>query len=102
MNIKRKSRLDFQSCSIVWARLKALNAKFNKIKSHDPSVLVLLDAFYSRYFQKIKAELDSMMSRGVIRRLDTNEVSEWCASIVVVPKSNGNVRICTDFTKLNL
>ena len=42
-----------------------------------------------------------MLSNGVIRRLDTNEASEWCAPIVVVPKSTGKVRICTDFTQLN-
>ena len=27
--------------------------------------------------------------------------TEWCAGIVVVPKRNGQVRICVDLTKLN-
>ena len=35
----------------------------------------------------------------VIRRVE--EPIEWCSGMVVVPKSNGNVRICVDLTKLN-
>ena len=27
--------------------------------------------------------------------------TDWCAGIVVVPKPNGEVRICVDLTKLN-
>ena len=42
-----------------------------------------------------------MLENGVIRRLDTNEASEWCAPIVVVPKLNGSVCVCCDFTQLN-
>ena len=30
-----------------------------------------------------------------------HQPSEWCSDMVVVPKSNGNVRICVDLTKLN-
>ena len=39
--------------------------------------------------------------------LDTNVISvvtapaEWCAGIVVVPKKDGQVRICGDYTHLN-
>ena len=29
------------------------------------------------------------------------EPTEWCSGIVVVPKPNGQVRICVDLTKLN-
>ena len=29
------------------------------------------------------------------------EPSEWFSEVVVVPKSNGPVRICVDITKLN-
>ena len=48
---------------------------------------------------KVKAELQRMEDLGVISRID--EPTEWCAGIVVVPKPNGNVRICVDLTKLN-
>ncbi|CAC5397533.1 unnamed protein product [Mytilus coruscus] len=40
-----------------------------------------------------------MEKLGVISKVD--EPTEWCAGMVVVPKSNGVVRICIDFTKLN-
>ncbi|CAC5419062.1 unnamed protein product [Mytilus coruscus] len=40
-----------------------------------------------------------MEKLGVISKVD--EPTEWCAGMVVVPKSNSDVRICIDFTKLN-
>jgi hypothetical protein len=49
---------------------------------------------------KVKAELTRMEKLGVISRID--EPTEWCAGMVVVPKSSGQVRICIDFTKLNI
>ena len=49
---------------------------------------------------KVKAELTRMEELGVISRID--EPTEWCAGMVVVPKSSGQVRICIDFTKLNM
>jgi hypothetical protein len=42
--------------------------------------------------------------RGIIRMKDEGiieEVTEWCAPIVPVPKKNGQVRICVDLKKLN-
>ena len=40
-----------------------------------------------------------MLQLGVIERV--NQPTEWCSGMVVVPKPNGNVRICIDLTKLN-
>ena len=50
---------------------------------------------------KVKQALDTMVTEGVIRKLGPNEPSEWCSGIVVVPKPNGNIRICVDLTMLN-
>ena len=36
---------------------------------------------------------------GVISRVD--KPSAWCAGMVVVPKKNGNIRICVDLKMLN-
>ena len=48
---------------------------------------------------KVKQELTRMENMGVITKVDSP--TEWCAGIVVVPKPNGNIRICVDLTKLN-
>ena len=40
-----------------------------------------------------------MEKLGVIVRV--NEPTDWCAGMVVVPKPNGQVRICVDLTRLN-
>ena len=48
---------------------------------------------------KVKEELERMEAMGVISKVD--EPTDWCAGLVVVPKSNGQVRICVDLTKLN-
>ena len=47
---------------------------------------------------KVKAELERMENMGVISKVDVP--TEWCAGMVVVPKPDGNVRICVDLTKL--
>ena len=46
-----------------------------------------------------RSELKSMEEQSVISRVE--KPTNWCSGMVVVPKSNGKVRICVDFTKLN-
>ena len=48
---------------------------------------------------KVKKELQRMESLGVISK--QTEPTKWCSGIVVVPKSNDQVRICVDLTQLN-
>ena len=48
---------------------------------------------------KVEAELKRMESLGVI--VPVEEPTEWCSGMVVVPKPNGQVRICVDLTRLN-
>ena len=40
-----------------------------------------------------------MEEMGVISKVD--QPTEWCAGMVVVPKSNGSIRICIDLKPLN-
>ena len=49
--------------------------------------------------EKVKLELQKLKDDGIIEEI--KEPTEWCAPIVVVPKTNDKVRICVDLTKLN-
>ena len=49
--------------------------------------------------QKVKNELLKMEETGIIEQIQ--EPTDWCAGIVIVPKKDGEVRICTDYKKLN-
>ena len=48
----------------------------------------------------VSTELQRMVDQDVIRKVD--EPTDWCAGMVVVPKPDGRVRLCGDFTNLNL
>ena len=47
---------------------------------------------------KTKQKIDRMLKIDVIRIV--NEPTDWCALMVVLPKQNGQMRICLDLTKL--
>ena len=49
--------------------------------------------------EKVSNELTRMEKQGIIQKID--EPTDWCAGMVVVPKPNGSLRICGDFTRLN-
>lgn len=48
---------------------------------------------------KTKEKLEEMVKMQVIEPVE--EPSEWCSGMVIVGKSNGDVRICVDLTELN-
>ena len=50
-------------------------------------------------YRKTKDELDGMLETEVISPVD--QPTDWCAPMVVTPKSNGKVRVCVDLSKLN-
>ena len=47
----------------------------------------------------MKIELQRMENMGVISRVD--KPTNWCSEMIVVPKSDGSVRIYVNLTKLN-
>ena len=46
-----------------------------------------------------RLELERMVNLSVVERV--TGPTEWCSPMVVIPKSNGRVRICSDVTQLN-
>lgn len=49
------------------------------------------------YTEKVSSQLQEMAAEGIIRPSN----SLWCAPVVYVPKSNGEIRICVDFVQPN-
>ena len=45
-----------------------------------------------------KAKVQRLLDENVIREV---KYSEWLANVVLVPKKNGKMRMCIDFTDLN-
>lgn len=46
----------------------------------------------------VEEQLKKMENKGVISRV--RQQTSWCSPVVVVPKKNGDVRICVDYTSL--
>ena len=49
--------------------------------------------------ENLKFELNRMVSLGVIEKVD--KPTDWVNSIVIVEKSNGDIRLCLDPKDLN-
>lgn len=49
--------------------------------------------------RKVEDELKRMVRDGVIEEIE--EATEWCSPMVVVPKKDDGVRVCSDYTELN-
>ena len=55
--------------------------------------------FSVRLKQKIKAELDDMQHKGIIRRVEHH--TDWCSSMTTAVKKDGSLRLCLDPRRLN-
>ncbi|KAL2096319.1 hypothetical protein ACEWY4_008467 [Coilia grayii] len=51
----------------------------------------------ARLIPALKQEVQAMLDMGVI----VPSHSEWCSPVVLVPKKDGGLRFCVDFSKLN-
>ena len=49
----------------------------------------------------LKDELGRLQKQQITVPLDVDETSEWCYSLVLVPKAIGKVQLCLDPTSLN-
>ena len=50
----------------------------------------------SPLLEKLEKEITGLTVLDVIEPVE--EPTEWCASVVVVPKPNGDIRMCVDLT----
>ena len=48
-----------------------------------------------------KAELDSLVAKGILRKLTEGEVTEWLSGASFVVKPSGGMRLVTDLVRLN-
>ena len=46
-------------------------------------------------------KLKQLQKQDIIAPLSVDETAEWCNSLVLIPKTNGRVRLCLDPTQLN-
>ena len=51
--------------------------------------------------EPLKCEIDRMLELKVIRKLDINEATDWCHTLVLVRKPNGKLRVCLDPCTIN-
>ena len=51
------------------------------------------------YRDQVKQTLDELVAQAIIAPV--SEPTDWIHPLVVVPKENGKVRLCVDFTRLN-
>ena len=68
----------------------------------DPTVSPVINAprtIPAALRKRVKAELDDMEKRGVIRKVD--EPTDWVNSRAIVEKPDGSLRICLDSRLLN-
>ena len=49
--------------------------------------------------EKVEPKLKELIELGIISRKD--EPTDWCSPLMVVPKPNGDIQLCMDYTHLN-
>ena len=68
-------------------------------QGHQPFVQSVPRRVAAARREPLRLELERMEKMGVIERIE--EPTEWCSPCIVVPKPNGKIRVCIDFTRLN-
>ena len=82
--------------------LREMNSKPMKIFLKDEAVpfpLPIPRQIPLAFRRKVKTELDQLVQAGVIAPV--TEATDWVHPMVVVPKTNGEIRLCVYLQKLN-
>ena len=51
--------------------------------------------------EKVDKKLDELLSKDIIEEVPRNTPTEWVSPLVVVPKPDGDIRVCVDMRKAN-
>ena len=76
-----------------------LSYKMRLVEWAEPYSLSTARRIPYHMYGKVEEEWKRMVQLGVIKPV--SEPTEWCSPMVIVPKKNGEVRICADYTRLN-
>ncbi|UYV84889.1 K02A2.6-like [Cordylochernes scorpioides] len=99
---KRNSLNPFEEYPKLFTRLGTLQGSYTiKLKDESqPHAIYTPRRIPIPLLNKIKEQLDQMVEKGVIEKVE--QPTDWCAPMVIVPKlSSNDLRICVDLTALN-
>ena len=103
-SIKEKLLEKYKDVFAIDGELKTMNCEPMKIELKENAVPFAIYAprqIPFAYRDQVEAELEDMLSKGIIERVGDRH-TPWCHPMVVVAKPNGSgVRITADLTKLN-
>ena len=68
------------------------------ILPHARPIKQKLRRLHPRWSLQVKEEIHKQLSVGFLSMV---EYLEWLANVIIVPKKDGNVRVCVDFRDLN-
>ena len=51
--------------------------------------------------EKVDKKLDELLSKDIIEEVPPNTPTEWVSPLVVVPKPDGDIRVCADMRRAN-
>ena len=51
--------------------------------------------------EKVDKKLDELLSKDIIEEVPPNTPTEWVSPLVVVPKPDGDIRVCVDMQRAN-
>ena len=80
-------------------RMDLYTYKIRLREGAQPFALVTARKVPYNLYDKVRLEIQRMMRLGVVK--EVVEPTEWVSPMVVIPKKDGSVRICVDYTKLN-
>ena len=97
-SVKEKIVNEFPDVFKGIGRLKDRQVKLHTKESVEPVALPLRHTPYNLR-TKVEEKIDELLKADIIEPVE--EASKWVNPIVIVPKSNGEIRLCLDMRRAN-